>query len=151
MFSKESSLMNHQLQNKRVVFEFAITANAVPASKKVESDIPGVALVVTQGLTAAAVAIEPTILAQITTPVDATGSFSILVKLPLEKEKAKKVYKVTLTEKTAFSSANTITLVNSATGITTDKNIAFSVVATGVDLTTESPRYLCEIEYLELD
>ena len=151
MFSKDSSLCDHQLKNKRVVFEFSITANAVPASKKVESDIPGVALVITQGLTAAAVAVEPTILSQITAPVDATGLFSILVKLPSEKEKAKKVYKVTLTEKTAFTSANAITLVNSASGITTAQNIAFSVAPTGLDLTSESPRYLCEIEYLEMD
>lgn len=150
MFSKESSLMNHQLQNKRLVFEFAITADATPADKKVESDIPGAVLVITEGLTAAAVAVEPTILAQITAPDDATGIFAILVKLPLEKEKCKKVYKVTLTERTAFSTTNAITLVNSATGVTDLQNIAFSVDS-DVDLATESPRYLCEIEYLELD
>lgn len=74
----KSGLMDYLLKQERVVFEVAITANATPASKVHASDIPGVAVLRTQGLTAEADAIE-SLTAQVAAPVDSTGVFALLI------------------------------------------------------------------------
>jgi hypothetical protein len=77
--------MDYMLKNERLVFEVAITANATPASKVHASDIPGVAVLRTEGKTAEADAIE-NLSAQVPTATDSTGVFSILIDDPSVKK-----------------------------------------------------------------
>lgn len=83
--SKSSDLMDYILKQERLVFEVAITANATPANKVHASDIPGVAVLRTEGKTAEADAIED-LSAQVPTAADATGVFSILIDDPSVKK-----------------------------------------------------------------
>ncbi len=144
MFSKNSSLMEHELQTKRLVFEFSIVADATPADKKVSSDVPGAVYVRTQGLTDEADAVED-LTGQVTAPNDATGIFAVLIALPEEKEKVQKIYKSTLTEKTATGSVNVVTNI-----VTTEQNIAINIDS-DKSLATNSLTFLLEVEYLTVD
>lgn len=144
MFSNNSSLMEHDLQQKRLVFEFSIVANATPADKKVSSDVPGCVYVRTEGLTAEADAVED-LTGQVTAPNDANGIFAVLIALPVEKEKVQKIYKSTLTEKTATGSVNALTNI-----VTTENNIAINIDS-DQSLATTDLTFVLEVEYLTVD
>ena len=45
---KNPQLEDHKLKSESITFEFDITANATPASKKQKGDIPGVVYISTQ-------------------------------------------------------------------------------------------------------
>lgn len=139
------ALNDHMIRSQRLVFRLSITSNATPASKVHAVDIPQVYLR-TQGKTAAADAIESLTW---TSALDATNAvFGILVDL---NGKAQKIQKVTVTEVTALETSHTTKGNNAvADGFTTTLgNCAIELVATGLDLATESPTYVVEVEYLQ--
>jgi hypothetical protein len=144
-----SELHDHALKHDKLVFEFSITANATPASKVHIVDIPGVEYIRSEGKTSVVDAIESSGLTWVTAD-DKDGSgdsfFGIfLTNLP----SIKKVYKISIVEKTALSTALAATAVTGTTvGLTPDGNIAFNIEATGLDLETESPTIVVEIDYL---
>lgn len=139
------ALNDHMVRSERLVFRFSITANATPASKLHFTDFLQAHLR-TQGKVAEVDALETITW---TAALDATNAvFGIYVDLG---GKVQKVQKVTVTEITALEASHTTKGPNAAvdTFQTTANNIAIELVATGLDLATESPTYVVEIEYLE--
>ena len=150
---KNSTLGNHFLAYKKLAFEVSITANATPADK-VHSikDIPGVALLRTEGKVADADAVED-LSGDFTAAEDTTnGQFGVLIK-GSELGSVKKVLRVQVTQLTATGTA--IVVASPAQGsLVTDYlsdggNIAIDITATGTDLETESPTFLIEVDYVK--
>lgn len=147
-FHENAQLNNHQLKQERLVFEVAITAHATPASKKHHVDIPTVVTLRTEGKTADADAIED-LSADFTAAADnATGDsvFGILVS---EIADLDKVLKITVSEQTSLATSLAVTKLGT-NGKTAEGNIAFEVAGTGLNLASESPTLLVEIEFLKL-
>jgi hypothetical protein len=139
------TLNDHMLRSQRLVARFSITAHATPASKIHIADIPEVVLR-TSGKTATADAVETVTW---TTAADgANSTFGVLINLG---GKAAKVQKVTVTEITSLAASFTVrgpaTVVDGY--LTTAGNIGVEIVGTGLDLTSESPTFVVEVEYLE--
>lgn len=145
-YRNNPELHDHLLKEQRLVFEFSITANATPASKIHISDIPGVAILRTQGKTAEADAVESITW---TTPDDENGGNSVFgLLMDLGDAKARKVHKVMITEKSNVSASEVVTGPNGAASYKTAAgNIGIEIAATGLRLDTESPTFLVEIEY----
>ena len=147
---KNTQLADHFLQHRRLVFEFSITANATPASK-VHSikDIPGVALLRTEGKVSEADAIED-LSGDFTTAADnSTGDsqFGLLIK-GSELGSMEKVMKVTVTEQTSLASSISYTAADSDY-LTSGGNIAIDIAGTGLNLASESPTFLVEVDYVK--
>jgi Tfp pilus assembly protein PilV len=137
------SLNDWAVKANRLVFRFSITANATPASKTHTVDIPVVHLR-TQGKTAEVDALETLTW---TSAVDATNAiFGVYVDLG---GKASSVKKVTVTEITALETSHTTKGPNAVVDsfLTAGGNVAIELSATGLDLVSESPTYVVEIEY----
>lgn len=142
-FEKNSMVHDYQLKSKKLAFEVAITAHATPASKVHDSDLPGVAILRSEGKVADADAVETV---SFTTAVDATNCvFGIILKAS-ELGSLKKVKQIKVTELTSTGSAVAVTK-HGTRGLTTAGNIAFSVTSTGTSLDSESPRFFVEIDY----
>lgn len=144
-FEQNASLQNHSLTQERLVFEFSITSNATPASKSHHVDIPGVVTLRTEGKTSEADAIED-LSGSFTTPDDDNAGDSVFGLLISEIEDLDKVYKITVTEQTALAASIAVTKLGT-NGKTSEGNIAFEIAGTGLNLASESPRFLVEIEY----
>lgn len=139
---------DYQVRSNRLVFRVGITAHATPASKVHITDLPNVVLR-TEGKTATADAVEALTW---TTAVDATNAnFGILVDLG--SDVCDKVLKCTVTEITALETSHTTKGPNASVAVnrhvTAAGNIAIEILATGLDLATESPTYVVEVDYLE--
>lgn len=143
-----SSHEQHVLRQCRLVAEFAITANATPALKKQDVDVPSVMVLRLEGQTAAADAVETITW---TAAVDNSAGNSVFgLLLDLGDNKADKVYSVNLVELTAVSASEVVSGPNSsASYLTAAGNIGIEIAATGLNLASESPRYRVEIEYRE--
>lgn len=142
------ALNDFMVKSERLVFRFSITGHATPASKVHSCDLPNVYLR-TLGKTAAADAIETLTW---TTAVDVTNAnFGILIDLG--DNEVQQVQKVTVTEITALEASHTTKGPNASTAVnrhvTASGNIAIEILATGLDLETESPTYVVEVDYLE--
>jgi hypothetical protein len=145
-FDENAVLNNHQLKQERLVFSFSITANATPASKLHHVDLPGIVTLRSEGKTAEADAIED-LSSSFTTAVDDTNSvFGVLISKIVDLDK---VLKITISELTSLAASTAITKLG-VFGKTPEGNIAFNVTGTGLDLNSESPTYVVEIEYLKL-
>lgn len=143
------SHQEHLLKQERLCFQFSITANATPASKKQVSDIPGLCVLRMQGLTAAADAVETITW---TTPVDNSGGNSVFgILLNLDRNLADKVYSVSVSEVTALATSIAVTGPNNTAGayLTAAGNIAIEVAGTGLNLASESPTFKVTVEYRE--
>lgn len=127
-----SALHDHRLKQQRLVFQVAIDANGTPADKGHDSDIPGVAVLRTEGKTAEADAIED-ISGDVTAPVDATGIFGMLVDV-----RATKLYSVTVTPSVG---AVTVTSVKKSSG-----RLAIDMDS-DQDLSSQDLTLTVEIEY----
>lgn len=142
------SLNEHMVRSERLVFRFAITAHATPASKVHSVPLPNVYLR-TEGKTATADAVETITW---TTAVDATNAvFGILIDLG--DNEVSEVLRCQVTEITALETSHTTKGPNAAATVnrhvTAGGNIAIEIAATGLDLATESPTYVVEVDYLE--
>ncbi len=136
------------LRTQRLVAEFSITGDATPADKTHSPDVSGLMVLRTEGLTTAADAVET--ITWTTAVDDSTGDSVFGILLDLDENIAEKVYSVTLTEVTAVSTSEVVTGPNSGSSfLTTAGNIAVEIAATGLDLSTESPTFRLEVEYLE--
>ena len=147
-FKSKSNHMNHQLKQQRLVAEFAITHNATPASKVHRPDVPDLMVLRTEGKTAEADAVETLTW---TAAIDDNSGDSVFgLILDLGQNKAQKVYSVTLTEVSSVSTSEVVTgPAAGASFLTAEGNIAIEVAATALDLSTESPTFRLEVEYLE--
>lgn len=104
VLEKHEVLEGRQIKAKSLPFSLSITGNAVPASKVVVSDLPGVAILVSQGGSAAPAGVTTV------APDDATGKMSIILDKSAIGE-VQKVYEVrvvnlTSTQTVAFSISN---------------------------------------------
>lgn len=131
-----ATLGDFLLRQNRLVFEVAITANATPASKVHASDIPGVAVLRTEGKTSQADAIEDVSAQVNAAAADATGVFAILIDDPT----VKKILKTTVTPSTG-------TITNTSE-ITTGGRLLLNLDS-NQDLSTTNLTVLVEIEYIK--
>lgn len=151
MFELNNVLHDEKLKHKKVVFEFSITANATPASKKTYSDLPGIAYVRTEGLVAAADAIEDLSATFTTADDENTGNsvFGLLIRGGADYlGQISKVLKISVSEtSTALSTALAVTK-HGTGGLSAGGNVAFSIAGTGLRLDTESPKICVELDYM---
>lgn len=152
MFTEEKNnvVLDQQLKHKRLCFEISITGNATPASKKHASDLPGVCVLRSEGLTAEADAVED-LSGSFTTADDSDGSgnsvFGVLMK-GSELGSIKKVLSVRVAE-TSTALATSLAVTKHGTGgLSSGGNIAFSVAGTGLVLSSESPKIMVEVDYV---
>lgn len=149
MALKNSPVLEEHLQRaNRLVCEFGITAHATPASKKHSSDLPGVVILRTEGKTSEVDAIEDGITWTAADDNDgaAESTFGLLVNLG--DDPADKVYSLSITEVSAVSTSEVLSSPTGVTAYLTENgNIAVEIVATGLDLETESPTFRLEVEY----
>lgn len=143
-YNNLAELHDHRLKQQRLVFEVEITANGTPADKVHSVDIPGAVYLRTEGKTAEADNVED-LSGDFTTAADnnaGDSQFGILLDLG----DVQKVKKVTITEQTSL--ATSLTVAPAGSDYKTDeKNIAIDITGTGLNLASESPRLLVEIEY----
>lgn len=117
---KTSAVEAYKLAEKRLIVPFSIVHNATPASKVVSADLSAV-VIATQGLTAAAAAIDSG--TTFATPTDSTGVFGILVYSLGTVEKLLDAQLVNLSSGTAVLSRAGA----SSSGVTASGNIAVSI------------------------
>ena len=147
VLESNSALNEQNLKSKRMVFEVEITADATPADKVHGVDVPSVVILRSEGKVAQADAIED-LSGSFTTAVDdSTGDsqFGILIT---ELGSIEKVYSVTVSEQTSLASSLSVALLGT-NGLTAGGNIGIDIAGTGLDLSTESPVLLIEVEYLK--
>lgn len=116
-----SAVEDYRIKSNRLCIPFTIVFNATPASKVVSNDLSAACYVVTEGLTAAAAAVDSG--TSFTTPVDATGIFGVLIA---NCGTVKKLTKVSVEMLSAGTVAVTLKGASSS-GVTASGNIAFSV------------------------
>lgn len=141
--------MDHRIKQRKLLFEVEITANATPADKRHASDLPGVALLRTEGKIADADAVED-LSSDFTAAADNSSGdsqFGILIDASKLQGNIDKVYSVSVSEQTALSTGLTVAAAQSDF-LTSGGNIAIDIAAAGLNLESESPRLLVEIEYL---
>lgn len=90
-FRENAQLHEHNLRQERLVFECSITANATPANKVHQVDIPSAVFLRTEGKTAECDAVE-NLTSQVPAPVDTTGVFQIMID-----DQANKFYTASVT------------------------------------------------------
>lgn len=138
-YYENATLHDHLIKQARLVFRVSITGNGTPASKTHAVDLPGVAYLRTEGLTAAADAVDATI--SWTTAVDnSTGDsqFGVLIAVG----DADVIHKVGVTEITSLATSLAATNPASTAG-----NIAVDIAGTGLNLASESPTLVIEVDY----
>ena len=129
-FSKNSGNYDYEIKSHRLSIPFTITFNATPASKSHASDLPSAMTLSTEGLTAAATAIDTG--TSFTTQTDSTGIFGVLLS---NLGTVYKLYDVQLVNLSSGTAA--LTRVGaSSTGVTASGNIAVSVDWSGNLATT---------------
>ncbi|MFI5241260.1 MAG: hypothetical protein ACHQUA_02380 [Microgenomates group bacterium] len=147
-FEQNSVVEDHKLKSRKLVFEIKVTSNATPASKKHSSDLPGICILSTEGLTAALVAIEAVSgLTNYTAPNDVNGIMDVMLK-GSELGSIKKVQSIRVSEKvSAGFSAPTVQALGTAQGLTAGGNIAFEIDS-ATDFSAADATFVCEVDYL---
>jgi hypothetical protein len=128
----KNSMYQHLLVQEYVIFNVKINSNATPASKILESDIPGVAILRTQGQTAAADAVDSSI--TWTAPVDADGTFGLLLD-----EQVSKIYAVAVTP-----SVGTVAV----TSAISSEGHLYLELNSNQDFSSTSVQFLVELKYI---
>lgn len=150
MFNSHESnqtVFDHQLKHKKLVFEVSITGNATPASKSHKTDLPGVAILRTEGKVAEADAVESVTFTTADDDNSGDSVFGLLLK-GSELGSIAKVLKISVSESsTALATALAVTK-HGTGGLTSGGNIAFSIAGTGLNLASESPKICVEIDYV---
>ena len=147
LHAPNAAVRQHQLKHERLVLKFTITGNATPASKVHTCDLPGIAILRTEGIVTAADTLEAV---TFTTAVDATNAcFGIIID-GSELGSIKRVLGAKLTQVTATGTAIVTRAPNSGTHaamLTAGGNVAIEFLMTGTDLASESPSCMLEIDY----
>lgn len=112
---------DYRIKANRICIPFTIVHNATPASKTVSNDLSAACYIATEGLTAAAAAVDSG--TNFTTPADATGIFGILLA---NVGTVKKVTRVAVDMLSSGTVAVTLKGASSS-GVTASGNIAVSV------------------------
>lgn len=101
-----SAVEDKELKRVKLCFDVKIVAHATAASKSHYSDLPGVAVLATEGKTADVVALEATFTSQTNyaAPNDANGLFSVLISAA-QIGTIRKVLQCTVFEKSATGMA----------------------------------------------
>lgn len=131
-FRQITSLYDHLLRQEIVRFNVKINANAVPADKILETDIPQVAVLRCQGQTAEADAIEAGV--PFTAPNDATGICGLLFN-----DLSDKLYDVTVTP-----SVGTV----SVTSGLSDEGRPYLNIDSNQNFSTTSVQFAIELKYM---
>jgi hypothetical protein len=132
-FRQKVSLHDHLLRQQIVRFNVKVNANATPANKILETDIPTVAVLRCQGQTAQADAIESGI--AFTAPNDANGICGLLFD-----DLANKLYSVTVTP-----SAGTVSVTS---GLSAEGR-PYLNIDSNQDLSTTSVQFDVELKYMQ--
>lgn len=149
MALEQNNVLNDlQLKARRLVFEIKVTSHTTAASKKHSSDLPGVCVLSSEGLTATLVAVEAVSgMTNYTAPNDVNGIIDVMLK-GSELGSIKKVQSIKVSEKVAAGlTSPTVQVLGDANGLTAGGNIAFEV-DTATNLSTTDATFVCEIEYL---
>jgi hypothetical protein len=143
-----STVQDHKLKSRKLVFEFKVTFHATPASKLHSSDLPGVCHIASEGKLTGVTDIEAISgLTNYTAPNDVNGIIAVMLK-GSELGSIKKVQSIKVSEKVAAGlSAPTVQILGSANGLTAGGNIAFEVDTT-TDLSAASGTFVAEVDYL---
>ena len=123
-----------------------VEGDATPADKKHESDLPGVAVLISEGKTADADAIEASLPYQ--TPSDLNGQYSILLK-GSELDEIEDVQEARLIE-SRDGGSTTVSLVTSGStvrGLTPEGNILIDVDATDALNSTDDSEIVLEVKF----
>lgn len=148
-YKNNPELHEFLLRSQSLVFRVSITANATPASKIQVVDIPSAVYLRSQGLTAAADAIETL---SWTTAVDnSTGNSVFGILIDLGENEARKVELVRVTEITSLATSFTTRGPGAVVDgyLTASGNIAIEIAGTGLNLASESPTFVVEVVYQE--
>lgn len=137
-FKQDARLYNQALRTQRLVLEASINFNATPADKVQGTDIAGAALLRTEGLTAAADAVED-ISSLVTTPADTTGIFALLIDTAMNPPE--KIYSVKVTPSSGSISVE-------SADITPGGRIAIDLDSS-LDLSANDLTMVVEVEYRE--
>lgn len=144
---KNANMYDRLLKSVDLKMRVKVVADATPADKKHDSDLSGVAILISEGKTAEADAIEASL--PYATPVDATGEYSLLLKGD-EMGEIEEVLEARLIE-TRDGGTTTVTLVTSGTtvrGLTPAGNILMDVDATdSLAVATQDSEIVLEISY----
>lgn len=139
-FHKHAGAEDYALRCARLLIPFSITFNATPASKVTAVDLAGVAVLATEGQTAAAAAVDSG--TNFTTPVDATGIFGVLLANLGTVEKLLDAQILQLSSGTATISKKGA----SSSGVTASGNIAVSIDSS-LDLSAVSLSAVLAVDY----
>ena len=146
--SSNFAVRQHQLKHEKLTFGFKITSNATPASKTHTVDLPGIVILRTEGIVAAADALETVTW---TTAVDATNAcFGVMID-GSELGSIKAVKGARISQVVATGTALVTRPPNNSSTVTamltSGGNVAVEVLATGTSLDTETATFLMEIDY----
>lgn len=144
---KNSKLADHRLRQVELCFEASIVANATPANKKHSSDLPGIAILRTEGKVAEADAVESIAFTTADDNDSGDSQFGMILK-GSELGEIEKVLQVEVSEQTALSTGITVAKVGSSF-LTAEGNIAIDIAAAGLNLESESPTMLVKVKYLK--
>jgi len=136
-FNKNAAVEDYKVKSEFLMVPFSIVFHATPASKTSSSALSAALTISTEGLTAAATAIDSG--TSFTTPVDANGIFGLLLSQLGTVSTLTKVEVIDLSSGTC-----TVTRKGaSSTGVTASGNIAVSVDWNGDLATTSLTATLC--------
>ncbi len=142
-------VQDYKLKQRRLCVPFFITGSATAASKVVSSDLQ-VVYVRTEGLTAAADAVDSG--GNFTTPDDNGGGGAIFGVLLAPGKAITRVLRIAVEQRTGTTATNKVQATSlagaSSTGITASGNIAFNITAAGLDLSSENFDGVAIIEYM---
>ncbi len=148
MLEKNDVLNDLKLKTRTVTFEVFIDSHATPASKKITTDLPGVAVVATEGLLTPVTDVEAISgLTNYTAPNDSNGICVVMLK-GSALGSIRKVQKIEVLEKVS-SGWTTVTLqaLGTAQGLTAGGNIALEIDS-GTDFGSVDAKFACEVTYL---
>lgn len=146
-FENNVAVADHQLSFRDLQFVIDITANATPANKVHSSELPGVAVLRTEGKTAEADAVED-LSASFTTAADndsGDSQFGLILK-GSELGAIERVYEVELTDLAGNATSLAVTPASSDY-LTAGGNIALDIAGTGLNLASESAEILVKVKY----
>lgn len=90
-FEIESIVMDHKIKQRRLVFQATVVGHATPASKLQSTELSSAAILITEGLTADAEAIESGVTSGLTLS-DVGGDYAILFDASKLQGEMEKIY-----------------------------------------------------------
>ena len=146
---KNSVLEDHQLKHQHLMFEVAVVSSATPASKKQSSDLSGVCALSSEGKDEITAIEDLSMLSGFSADVDNSTGDSVVHLLLKGSELGSiaKVMKVSVSEKTALAASVAVSKLGGDFK-TAGGNIAMQIAGTGLNLASESPTLIVEVDYM---